>query len=373
MRSRLAVCVLAALQLAGCHRRSEPVAPPVPGVIPRFDVHTHISAADLPEAMRLYAQQDIYGLLNLSGGHGRRLEAQLDAAGQWRGRVLVSAVLDARGIFEPGWEEREILRLRDARAKGARGLKFHKALGLGWADPKGERVKVDDPRLDPIFEEAGRLGLVVSIHSGDPKAFFRPPTPDNERFDELKANPDWSFYGPGWPTWEEVFGEYERRVARHPRTTFIGVHFGNDPEDPEHVAAMLRQYPNLYVDTAARVGEIGRQPPEKLRALFVEHRRRILFGTDFSLSGGEMMLGAPDGNLPTPADFDRFFSATWRFFETSDRKIAHPTPIQGRWTVDAIGLPKDVLEDVYHKNAERLLGLPPLAGTADATPAQPRP
>jgi len=117
---------------------------------------------------------------------------------------------------------------------------------------------------------------------------------------------------------------------------------------------------HLYVDTAARVPELGRQAPETLRAIFVEHRRRILFGTDFSYFDGELTLGAPDGQPKTEADAGRFFSAHWRFFETDGRGLAHPTPIQGRWTVDAIGLPEDVLHDLYHRNAERLFGLPPL-------------
>jgi predicted TIM-barrel fold metal-dependent hydrolase len=354
----------------GCHKRA--VESPAPAArrplspIPRFDVHTHIHPDDLPEAMRLYARQNIVGVLNLSGGNGPTLVAQLQAAQPYGGRVLDSVTLSGRGMLLPGWVERQVEFLREAKKAGVRGLKFHKALGLGWADPDGARVKIDDPRLDPIFEEAGRLGLIVSIHSGDPKAFFKPPTPDNERYDELQANPGWSFSGPQYPSWEELFAEFEHRVARHPDTTFIGVHFGNDPEDPAHVSQLLRTYPNLYVDTAARIGEIGRQKPEVLRAIFVEHRKRILFGTDFSLAEGEMMLGAPDGSTPTVADFDRFFAATWRFFETGDQKIAHPTPIQGRWTVDAIDLPREVLEDVYHRNAERLLGLPPLNLPQDA-------
>ena len=47
------------------------------------------------------------------------------------------------------------------------------------------------------------------------------------------------------------------------------------------------------------------------------------------------------------------------FFETAHRGFAHPTPIQGKWTIDGIDLPADVLEKVYHGNAERLLGLSP--------------
>lgn len=365
-RVRPAIAALLLFPLAmGCSRPScggpgTAAAPALAARIPRFDAHAHVHPYDTARAMELYARNGIAGFANASGGFGRALEVALEGARPFGGRVVVFANLNPRGLLQPGWVEREIAALGHAKGLGAKGLKIYKALGLGFVDPAGARVKVDDPRLDPIFEACGRLGLIVDIHTGDPKAFFEPPTPANERYEELSANPGWSFFGPPFPSWEELFGEFERRVARHPGTLFVGIHFGNAPEEPERVAAMLRRYPNLYVDTAARVGEIGRQPAERLRALFVEHRERILFGTDFSMFGPELMLGAPDGTQPGPAEADLFFAAHWRFFETGERAIAHPTPIQGRWTVDGLGLPAEVLHDLYHRNAERLFGLPPL-------------
>src|SRR5262249_33713722 len=161
-----------------------------------------------------------------------------------------------------------------------RGLKIPKGLGLGYLDYAHRRIPVDDPELDPVFAAAGELGMPVAIHTGDPVAFFRPATADNERWDELQAHPDWSFYGNGYPSWEELFAELEHRIARHPRTTFISVHFGNAAEYPERVAALLDRYPNLYVDTAARIPELGRHDAASLRAIFLAHEDRILFGTD---------------------------------------------------------------------------------------------
>ena len=353
------------LLLAACSRPScaGPVSPEAARRIARFDAHAHIHPYDTARALEIYGRSGIVGFANASGGHGAALEAALEAARPFAGRVAVFANWNPQGFLQPGWVEREVDGLRRAKALGAKGLKIYKALGLGFADPDGRRVAVDDPRLDPIFAECGRLGLVIDIHTGDPQAFFEPPTADNERWEELAHNPGWSFHGPGFPSWEQLFSEYERRVARHPGTRFIGIHFGNAPEQPERVAAMLRRYPNLYVDTAARLGEIGRTPPFDLRKIFVEHRERILFGTDFGLFGPEMTLGAPEATRPGPAEADLFFERHWLFFETRGRGIAHPTPIQGRWSIDAIGLPEEVLHDLYHRNAERLLGLPALGAS----------
>ena len=49
-----------------------------------------------------------------------------------------------------------------------------------------------------------------------------------------------------------------------------------------------------------------------------------------------------------------FFDRHWQFLETDARQMEHPTPIQGRWKIDAIDLPRDVLEKVYFRNADRL-------------------
>ncbi len=340
------------LACVACHARP----------IPRFDVHTHISAGGMAHAASLFAANGIGGAVNLSGGDRPEvLAAQLQAARTAPQRIVTFANLDFDDALQPGWVEGQVAWLALAKEMGAGGLKIFKFFGLDVRDPQGQRVAVDDPRLDPIFEAAGTLGFPVAIHVGDPKAFFEPLTPSNERYEELALNPSWSFADRSrYPDWETLFGEFEHLVARHAKTTFIGVHFGNDPEQPARVAELLSRYPNLYVDTAARVGEIGRMPPDQLRAIFLANHERILFGTDIGVGRNYLTLGAPEPWPVTDQDAPRFFQAHWAFFETNTRGLAHPTPIQGRWTVDGIGLPRDVLEDLYHRNAERVLHLPPM-------------
>ena len=150
--------------------------------------------------------------------------------------------------------------LVESKRLGARGLKIPKGLGLGYPAPDGKHLlPIDDKGLDPLFEEAGALGMPVAIHIGDPKAFWQPPTPANERWDELQAHPEWSFYGPDIPPWQALYDAFERRVARHPKTTFIAVHFGDDPGGSWTTSrACWSTYPNFYIDTAARVPEMGR-------------------------------------------------------------------------------------------------------------------
>ncbi|RMF30397.1 MAG: hypothetical protein D6759_12035, partial [Chloroflexi bacterium] len=103
--------------------------------------------------------------------------------------------------------------------------------------------------------------------------------------------------------------------------------------------------------TSARIGEIGRHPPEEVRAFFLKHQDRILFGTDLTLG-----WAAFEQEESEREDLGGFYAAHWRFFETEERQIEYPGyPIQGRWKVDAVGLPDEVLEKLYRRNALRLI------------------
>jgi predicted TIM-barrel fold metal-dependent hydrolase len=327
----------------------------------KIDLHTHFGPRAAAHTIALMDQTGIETVVNLSGSTpGRGLEEQLAVAAQYPGRIVVFCNLAwEEAQAGPGYGARMAAELERAKALGARGVKISKGLGLGYTDFLGRLIAVDEPELDSVFAKAGALGMPVAIHTGDPVAFWSPSTADNERYDELSVHPGWSFHGKGLPSWEELFSAYERRVARHPKTIFIGVHFGNAPEFPQRVGAMLEKYPNLYIDTAARIPEIGRHPAQVMRAFFVAHKDRILFGTDLGVGVAPMdlMLGSTGAAPPTPAEVERFFSATWRYFETRDRGFAHPTPIQGRWTIDGVGLPAEVLDRVYRDNARRVLGL----------------
>jgi predicted TIM-barrel fold metal-dependent hydrolase len=127
-------------------------------------------------------------------------------------------------------------------------------------------------------------------------------------------------------------------VERHPATTFIGAHVGCYAENLAWVSALLDRCPNFFVDFSARIGELGRQP-YSARRFFLRHADRILFGTD---SGPRL---------------DRY-RLYYRFLESDDEYFSYDDrepPGQGRWRIYGLHLPDDVLEQVYHRNAERVL------------------
>jgi predicted TIM-barrel fold metal-dependent hydrolase len=353
---RTAACLLfLTFTVTACHKQPDPKS------VRKIDVHTHLSLGGMPQLLPMLDEWGIDTVIDLSGGPpGQGLEQHLALAKQAPGRIVVFCTPDFREVLGgDGYGERMAQQLEHAHALGAKGMKIFKSLGLHIPGPDGKPLPVDDPGLDALFDKAGELGMPVAIHTGDPKTFWLPVDANNERLAELSAHPRWSYFRKPVPSWDALFAQFEHLVAKHPKTIFIGVHFGNDPEDPKRVGELLDKYPNLYVDTAARVPEIGRGDVEPVRDLFLRHSDRILFGTDVAVgdSPDQLWLGSRGNEVPGPADVKRFYSSTFRFFETRDRGFESPTPIQGSWTVSGIGLPPEILAKIYSGNAKRLLGL----------------
>lgn len=332
------------------------------------DAHVHVAPTEIGRLNGIMDEVGIAWAVNLSGHWpGGPLEAQLDAAKR-SGRLVVACNLPWFAASKlPNFPELSVQLLRQAKSLGARGLKIEKALGLRARKMDGSLLAVDDPWLDPIWNAAGDLGLPVIIHTGDPKAFWLPVDEKNERFEELSAHPSWSYSGEREiPSFEQLLKALMAVVARHPSTTFVAVHFGNNSEDPFWVDEMLDAHPNLYVDIAARIVELGRHDPERLRKVFIEHSRRILFGTDLGVSPENFLMLGSFGKEPNRREeIGPFFRAHSRWLETRE-DMPSPTPIQGRWTIHGLGLPEEVLEDVYAGNATRLFGPPPASEGAPA-------
>lgn len=273
------------------------------------------------------------------------------------GRILHYMLLDFKGWDDPDWSRRAVRQIEEGHRLGAAGLKEFKRLGLYLRDGKGRLLRVDDPKLDPVWERCGELNMPISIHVADPKAFWQPYNDRNERWKELKGHRLWWFGDRKiYPAWKDLLEALNRVIARHPKTTFVCVHFANCPEDLDWVDQSLGRYPNMMADLAARIPELGRHDPETMRKLFIKYQDRILFGTDFQVYD-RLILGSSGPDEPPRSDRDAevFFTKHWRWLETSDRDWPHMTPIQGDWTISSIGLPEPVLRKIYFDNARRLL------------------
>jgi len=337
---------------------------------PVIDIHTHLSfsavnrnGVAISEQMKYLAEpadllavmdrRNIHTLVDLTGGFGQGL---VDTVQKYHAphpdRFIVFTEPWYPRTNEPGYPQFQADAIEKAHKAGARGLKVLKTLGLYLREniTSGPLVKIDDRRFDPMWEVCGSLGMPVLIHTADPDAFFLPTNRFNERYEELNNHPDWSFYGKDYPSKRELLEARNRVFARHPRTQFVALHVGSQAGDLASVSELLDRFPNVQVETAARINELGRQP-RYARRFFDKYQDRIMFGTD--------AVPPPYGNSTPQQIFgDRLYEIYCRFFETEDEYFDYapaPKPPQGRWEIYGIGLPDSILRKLYYENAARLL------------------
>jgi predicted TIM-barrel fold metal-dependent hydrolase len=337
---------------------------------PVIDIHTHITEcarashnvpltgervfhAPPDELLAVMDRRNIRSMVNLTGGFGPGLTETIEKYDNaHRDRFYTMTEPMYAQILETGYAGKQAQAIEQAQQSGARGLKILKTLGLFLREniTTGKLVKIDDPRFDPMWDACGQLNIPVAIHISDPIAFFTPTDRFNERYEELAHHPDWSFYGRDFPSNRELIEARNRMIARHPKTRFIVLHVGNFAEDLGNVSENLDRFPNMRVDIAARVGELGRQP-RTARAFFEKYQDRILFGTD--------AIPHAD-NYPQQVFGDDLYRIYYRFLETDDEYFDYaPAKVQpqGRWRISGINLPESILVKVYNQNAARELGI----------------
>lgn len=328
------------LRLSDFHPKSSLVTPV--SVVERakfaaIDYHNHLDSTDPLEVLKIMDQTGIEHVVNITMKVGDEALAIMDrfhAAAPERFSSI--GWMDWSDIDSPEFIQTTIERLQRMVDHGAVAIKFWKDLGLVLRDEQGKLLTIDDERFIPIFDACAKLGLPVMFHTADPSAFFEPIDPQNERYEELAAHPDWGFHEVP-VTKRELMEQRNRVIARHPEITFIGAHCAESGEDLRYLSEQLDRLPNLMIDMSARTPELGRQP-YAAREFFLRYADRILFGTDL---------------LPNVEMYRLHF----RFLETADEYFDYPSHAsrQGRWNIYGIFLPDDVLRKVYRENALRLL------------------
>lgn len=317
---------------------------------PVIDIHFNFKSLTKMNAEELVKAMDACGIEKVvdMGGSQEEFEGFIKTfRDKYPDRFILFTRLNLYQIKKPNFPEDQLARFDNAIRMGAKGLKVIKSLGLEITDTSGRLVHIDDPRFDPIWEKAGEHGIPVLMHLGDPTPFFAPIDRYNERYEELIDFPQWSFYGPKFQTKETLRAQRENLVKKHPKTTFIMAHMGDDVENLSYLASLFDKYPNYYVDLSARLPELGRQPYTS-REFFIKYQDRILFGSD----GGYAL--DPKGYWTA----ERYFRTYFEFLETRNEYFEYPLwgiQKQGRWRIYGIDLPDEVLKKIYYKNAEKIL------------------
>lgn len=315
---------------------------------PFIDVHNHqfnMPTQDLNYLLKQMDSLNMQIMNNLSGRGFKRVNGQFDVNDH---QYLVDAIANAKKatpnrliVFtnlsfaewdSPDWTANTVKGLEEDVKAGAKGLKIYKNLGFGFKDKNGNFIKIDDPKLDPVWAKCGQLGIPILIHTADPKQFWQEEGYENERWLELLITKrDRSATD---PTWEELINQQHHIFQKHPKTTFIAAHFGWFANDLTHLGKVLDSFPNVNVEFGAIIAELGRQP-KAAKAFFTKYQDRILFGKDSWV----------------PAEYQTYF----RVLETEDEYFPYHKKYHAFWRMYGMGLPDDILKKIYYKNALRII------------------
>jgi predicted TIM-barrel fold metal-dependent hydrolase len=316
---------------------------PVPKAkFPVVDIHSHTGPT--PETIAfLITQMDalnIRVLNNLSGGFGDAVKQRVDfiRSTKFADRFTVFANgLNGFRDVAPGYGQKAAAQLEADVKNGAIGFKIFKETGMDTKKRDGTRLKINDPELAPIWDAAARLNIPVIIHTAEPSEFFKPLDMRNERWLELALFPDRRRYLVP-VSFEELTAERDDLFRKHPKTRFIAAHFGWHGNDLGRAAKLLDAYPNVVLELAAILYDLGRQP-RAAHDFFVKYQDRILFGKD----------------TYAPSEFPYY----WRVLETRDEYFDYYRDYHAFWNLYGMELPDGVLRKVYHENALRVTpGLP---------------
>lgn len=322
---------------------------------PFVDVHSHQWKMPVMDFTNLVAEMDSLNMgymINLSGsgfatfaGNQNLMDISLTESLEnikkqgVSNRFGVFVNIDFNKIDDPDFGTNNVEIIKDAVMQGVIGLKVYKNLGLNLKDNSGERVKVDDKRLNPIWEVCGELNIPVLIHSGEPSPFFDPIDKHNERWLHARQKPQSFRNSDEYPSFDEVMQEQYNMFKNNPNTTFINAHLGWYGNDLDKMSAQLDDLTNVYTEIGAVIAELGRQPI-RARRFFIEHQDRVLFGKD----------------TYKKSEFDVYF----RILETSDEYFDYYRKRHAHWKMYGLNLPDSILKKLYYKNARKLFPSIPL-------------
>jgi predicted TIM-barrel fold metal-dependent hydrolase len=305
---------------------------------PFIDIHSHHwnpTPEHVEDLIKGMDSINLRVLVNLSGGTGEELRKTVATMkGRYPDRFVVFANMSYDDLNTPGFGKRVAARLEQDVKNGAQGLKIFKDFGMELKYANGQRVHVDDPEFDAVFEKCADLKIPVLIHIAEPSAFFDPWDYSNERWLELKQFPGRARPPSAYPPFETLMTERNHLFAKHPRTNFIAAHLAFHGNDLERLGKLFDEYPNVNVDIAAVLAELGRQP-YSAHDFLVKYQDRVLMGKDIY-----------DVN-----EYKWYF----RCLETRDEYFDYYRKRHAFWRIYGFEVPDEVLKKVYYQNALRLL------------------
>jgi predicted TIM-barrel fold metal-dependent hydrolase len=329
--------------------------PPAFEEIPKVDVHSHIFD-DVPEVVAMM-DRCRFRIVNICvrGTDVERMRqaeaiAEQLQAKYGRERFRFASTFDLTHRDDPDYVD-QVKRWLDASfEKGAVMVKIWKEVGMEIRDPQGRFILPDDPLFDPIYAFLAERGKPLLAHLAEPLDAWRPLDPESVHYGYYSKNPEWHLYGrAGFPSHEAIIAARDRILERHPRLTVIGAHLGSLEHDVNELARRFDRYPNFSVDCSARTTDLTRQPHEKVRAFLIRYQERVLYGLDQTRRPDPQRESSAEERLRFAQGLEESYRRDFQYY-AGEGEMEY----RGK-KVRCLGLPREVLENLYHGNAERLI------------------
>jgi predicted TIM-barrel fold metal-dependent hydrolase len=317
-----------------------PVTPVAKARFPVIDMHTHDYAktdAQIAEWVRTMDELGIRKSVILCQAHGQAFDAVVARYHKFPGRFSVWCGFDYTSYDKPGYGPAAVAELERCFRAGAEGVgeMGDKGKGMFFTEPPAWGMHFDDPRMDPLLEKCGQLGMPISIHVADPIWMYEPMDQYN---DGLMNAYTWRLdIQTNILSHAELLGTLERAVKKHPHTVFVACHLANCCYDLAKLGALFDRHPNLYADISARFAETA-PIPRSVAKFYQKYPDRLVYGTDMGRDKG-------------------MYLTTFRILETEDEHFYDWNLFTYHWPLHGLGLNDRILKKVYSENATKILKL----------------
>ena len=307
---------------------------------PVIDMHSHDyveTKNDVDNLVKLMDKMNIKKTMILTYNTGKGFDSAVEKYSKYPDRFELFCGFDYTGYGTPGWQKHAVEELERCYKKGARGVGELGDKGEGelYSKPTpGKGLHIDDPQMKPLLEKCAELHMPISIHVAEDEWMYETPDSTN---DGMMNAATWhvDMNKPNKLGHDALQKSLENAVRDNPKTIFIACHLLNACSNLQVLGDMLDKYPNLYADIAARFGEFA-PVPRYAAAFFTKYQDRLVYGTD---------------NSPE----EHMYLTTFRILETADEHFYEQDTFNYHWALYGLNLPKEVLEKLYYKNAEKIM------------------
>lgn len=322
----------------------------------KIDVHAHYqySREYFPDFFEKWNMQAV--LVDVakadSTGVNRSWDAYVETAKANPELFWLCSSLIGVGIDDSDFAKNNIERLQREIETGAIMVKVWKNFGMVTKDASGKFIQIDDPRLQPIWDFLKEEGIPVMAHIGEPLQAWRPlDDPNNPHYGYYTEHPEYHAYKlADIPAYETIIAARDRWIANNPDLKILCAHFGSMSHDVGMIAERLDKFPNMYVESAARFGDLAGQDSDKVKAFFEKYQDRILFGTDFGNDTPQTGMTANDLEQEKN-ELDASYLKLWEYLSGADSVV-----IRNQHSV-GLKLHDSVLKKIYYQNAVNFLEL----------------